>query len=47
MKHEICYRDVGNSKAGKHACDDKMLQDLKILKPNDIREKNDKRFITN
>ena len=45
MKHDICYRDVGNSKAGKHACDDKMLQDLKILKPSNIREKIDKRLV--
>ena len=30
MHHDICYRDHPNDK---HACDDKMLQELTVLKP--------------
>ena len=28
MRHDICYRDHGETKQGKHACDDKMLKEL-------------------
>ena len=42
MRHDICYRDHPDNK---HGCDDKMLQELTILKPKDIREKIDRRLI--
>ena len=29
MHHDICYRD-NDTRGGKHKCDDKMLQDLKV-----------------
>ena len=45
MQHDICYRDKGNNKTGKQKCDEKMLQELKILKPKDIREKFDRRLV--
>ena len=44
MHHDICYRD-NPSKAGKHKCDDKMLQDLNELKPRGWREHVDKRIV--
>ena len=38
----ICYRDHPNDK---HACDDKMLQELTVLKPKDLRERIDRRLV--
>ena len=35
MRHDICYRDRGATKRGKHACDDEMLRELDEL----IRER--------
>ena len=26
MRHDICYRDNGDTKEGKHACDDEILK---------------------
>ena len=43
MHHDICYRDHADDK---HGCDDKMLQELTILKPKDLREKIDRRLVT-
>ena len=31
MRHDICYRDNnGDTKEGKHACDDEMLKELDV-----------------
>ena len=43
MRHDICYRDHGNSKSGKHDCDDDMLKELDVLEPKNIREKIDRK----
>ena len=40
MRHDISYRDGGNSKKGKHECDDHMLNELDVLEPENIRKKN-------
>ena len=45
MRHDICYRDHGNSKKGKHKCDDEMLKELDILEPENIREKIDRKLV--
>ena len=45
MRHDICYRDHGDTKGGKHDCDDTMLKELDVLEPKNIREKIDKRLI--
>ena len=45
MRHDICYRDHGNTKGGKHDCDDTMLKELNVLEPKNIREKIDKRLV--
>ena len=45
MRHDICYRDNGDTKEGKHACDDEMLKELDVLKPKGIREKIDKKLV--
>ena len=45
MKHDICYRDSGNSKEGKQKCDDAMLVELDQLHPKNMREKIDRRVI--
>ena len=45
MRHDICYRDHGATKEGKHACDDQMLKDLDVLEPKGIREKIDKKLV--
>lgn len=45
MRHDICYRDHGNTKTGKHNCDDDMLKELDVLEPKSIREKIDKRLV--
>ena len=42
MRHDICYRDRGGTKVGKHGCDDDMLNELKVLKPKNVRERLDK-----
>ena len=42
MSHDICYRDHGDTKTGKHKCDDEMLHELEVLKPKDMRERIDK-----
>ena len=45
MRHDICYRDHGDTKGGKHDCDDIMLKELDVLEPKNIREKIDKRLV--
>ena len=45
MRHDICYRDHGNSKSGKHECDDDMLKELDVLQPENIREKIDRKLV--
>lgn len=42
MKHDICYRD---NPTGKRKCDEKMLVELEILDPKDIRERIDKSLV--
>ena len=43
MRHDICYRD--NTKIGKQKCDDKMLVELDLLEPKNLREKIDKSLV--
>ena len=45
MRHDICYRDNGNVKDGKHKCDDKMLHELDQLEPNGFRERMDRSLV--
>ena len=45
IRYDICYRDHGNSKKGKHECDDEMLKELDILEPENIREKIDRKLV--
>ena len=45
MRHDICYRDHGSTKSGKHVCDDDMLYELEQLEPKNIREKIDKGLV--
>ena len=45
MCHDICYRDHGNSKSGKHECDDDMLKELDALEPENICEKIDRKLV--
>ena len=45
MRHDICYRDRGATKRGKHACDDEMSQELDELDPKTIRERIDKKLV--
>ena len=45
MRHDICYRDSDGTKTGKHACDDKMLNELDVLDPKGIRERIDKKLV--
>ena len=40
MRHDTCYRD-NETKEGKHACDNEMLQELDLLEPKGIREEID------
>ena len=44
MRHDICYRDHGSTKEGKHQCDEDMLHSLEVLKPKDVRERIDRRL---
>ena len=44
MKHDICHRD-NDTKTGKQKCDDKMLIELDILEPKNLREKFDKKLV--
>jgi len=44
MRHDICYRD-NDTKAGKKKCDDKMLIELDLLEPKNIREKIDRSLV--
>ena len=44
MHHDICYRD-NDTKAGKQKCDNKMLIELDLLEPKNIREKIDRSFV--
>ena len=44
MKHDICYRDH-DTKRGKSDCDDKMLAALEELKPENIRERIDRKLV--
>ena len=45
MRHNICYRDNGDTKEGNHACDDEILKELDVLEPKGIREKIDKKLV--
>ena len=45
MRHNICYRDHGDTKGGKHDCDDVMLKELDVIEPKNIREKIDRRLV--
>ena len=45
MRHDICYRDNGATKEGKHECDDEMLKELDVLQAKGIREKIDKKLV--
>ena len=45
MQHDICYRNHGATKRGKHACDDDMLRELNELDPKTIRERIDKTLV--
>ena len=42
MRHDICYRD---NPTGKKGCDDRMLSELDLLDPRDMREQLDKFFV--
>ena len=44
MKHDICYRD---HKDGKKKCDDKMILELDLLKPKNLRERIDRKLVRN
>ena len=44
MNHDICYRDTPKFKNKNRICDKKMLNDLKELKPNSIKEWIDKKL---
>ena len=44
MRHDICYRN-NETKQGKHACDDEMLQELDVLEPKGIREKINRKLV--
>ena len=41
----ICYRDNGDTKEGKHACDYEMRKELDMLEPKGIREKINKKLV--
>ena len=41
MRHDICYRN----KNSKQDCDEKMLKELKVLEPKDLRERLDKGLV--
>ena len=45
MRHDICYRDNNSGKVGKQNCDDKMLFELDLLEPKNLREKIDKSLV--
>ena len=45
MHHDICYRDHGITKQGKHACDDEMIRALDELDPKTLRERSDKKLV--
>ena len=45
MRHDICYRDHGTTKQGKHDCDDEMLRELDVLHPKTLRERSDKKLV--
>ena len=44
MRHDICYRDH-DTKKGKADCDNDMLAELEVLKPENIREKIDRKLV--
>ena len=44
MRHDICYRDH-DTKKGKADCDNEMLAELEVLKPDNIREKIDRKQV--
>ena len=44
MHHDICYRD-NDTKTGKRECDDKMLLELDVLEPKNLREKIDRSLV--
>ena len=45
MHHDICYQACGETKQGKHDCDDEMLRELDELNPKTIRERIDKKLV--
>ncbi len=45
MRHDICYRDDGEQRGGKHKCDDAMLNELNMLQPKTMRERIDKGLV--
>ena len=45
MRHDICYRDHGSVKGGKHKCDEEMLSELTLLNPKTMRERFDKSVV--
>ena len=45
MRHDICYRDHGATKMGKHQCDDDMLNELEVLTPKGMRERIDRKLV--
>ncbi len=45
MRHDICYRDDGEQRGGKHKCDDAMLNELNMLQPKTVRERIDKGLV--
>ena len=44
MRHDICYRDFKDRKG---RCDDRMLFELDILEPKNLRERIDKKLVRN
>ena len=44
MKHDICYRDH-STKQGRDKCDEEMISELEVLKPENIREKIDRKLV--
>ena len=45
MCHNICYRDFGATKSGKHKCDDDMLSELQMFQPKNVREKINRKLV--
>ena len=45
MCHDICYHDRGDAPAGKSQCDREMLDELKAIKPRNLRERVDRAVV--